>query len=287
MKRWLALSLLVLAPVLFAAPVTIAVDITKSGQVFVPVRLNRSRALSFILDTAAPTSADPSILKELQLPVQRGYRGQGTGSAPVDLTRTADVDLTAGAYTLRMPLFGTRVKPLEASLGHTIDGILGAELFARTAVEIDYEHRLLRIGVAPPKRGVRIPIAMKHQFPHADVTLDTGNGPVKGTFLIDTGANTTFDIYKPFADAHAITPATALGTTTGAGTGGQSQLLKTTIRTATLGSIALHDLTVYLPQDTQGLLAVNDVAGLLGTLLLQRYDVVIDEPRQTMILSPR
>jgi hypothetical protein len=38
-----------------AAPVPVAVQVTSSGQVFGPVRINGSRTLWFFLDTAAPT----------------------------------------------------------------------------------------------------------------------------------------------------------------------------------------------------------------------------------------
>jgi aspartyl protease len=196
------------------------------------------------------------------------------------------VELAIGAYKLRTPLFGTPVKPLEASLGRTIDGILGAELFAGKVIEIDYEHQTLRIGAKPPRQAVALPITMKHGFPHVAVTLDLGAGPVPGTFLIDTGADTTFDIYKPFADAHSIKPADGASGTT-FGTGGASRILKTTARSVTLGPIRVDDLGVYLPQDTEGLLAVQDVAGLLGTVFLQRFVVTLDEPRKALYLARR
>ena len=60
------------------------------------------------------------------------------------MLRVAEVTLAVGTHTLRTPLFGTPVKQLEPRLGRTIDGILGAELFARTAIEIDYQHTVIR-----------------------------------------------------------------------------------------------------------------------------------------------
>jgi hypothetical protein len=143
---------------------TVAVSVTPTGQVFVPVRINGSRVLSFLLDTAAPTSADPSIVRELKLQAEGGYRGSGSGAATFDVLRVAEVTLAVGTHTLRTPLFGTPVKQLEPRLGRTIDGILGAELFAKTAIEIDYEHRVIRIGAAPKHGAVRIPIVMQHGF---------------------------------------------------------------------------------------------------------------------------
>jgi hypothetical protein len=270
-----------------AAPVPVAVQITSRGQVFVPVQVNGSRTLWFFLDTAAPTSADPSILRELKLRAEGGYRGSGTGSASIELTRVAQVELAIGAYKLRAPLFGTPVKHLEANLGRTIDGILGADLFAGKAVEIDYERQRLRIGAKPPRKAVAVPLTMKHGFPHVMATLDFGAGPVPGTFLIDTGADTTFDIYKPFADAHSIKPADGAASGTALGTGGASKILKTTARSVTLGPIRVDDLGVYLPQDTEGLLAVQDVAGLLGTVFLQRFIVTVDEPNKVLYLARR
>ncbi|HEX4965680.1 MAG TPA: hypothetical protein VF173_33020 [Thermoanaerobaculia bacterium] len=44
---------------------------------------------------------------------------------------------------------------------------------------------------------------------------------------------------------------------------------------------------VTLGQDTEGLLAVHDVAGLLGTVFLQRFIVTVDEPRKVLYLSRR
>jgi hypothetical protein len=72
----IVLLLLLPAAGMSAAPVPVAVQITSRGQVFVPLRIHGSRTLWFFLDTAAPTSADPSILRELKLRAESGYRGR-------------------------------------------------------------------------------------------------------------------------------------------------------------------------------------------------------------------
>ena len=267
------------------AATSVSVQISMSGQVFVPVHINGSRELWFVLDTAAPTSIDPSLIKELALPAETGYRGRGTGSGTVDILRIPSAILNIGEHRLSIPIFGTPVKQLEPYVGREWDGILGAELFGESAVTIDYRNQKLVIGAPCASESERRPVEVSQTFPYVSATLEIDGRRIPGRFLLDTGANTTVDVYKAFAESARIKP-TSDAKLASMGLGGGSSLAASVADSIQLGPFSLKDVPVYLPDATEGLMAAQDYAGIIGTEILQRFVPTVDLPHKVLCLSP-
>jgi hypothetical protein len=126
-----------------------------------------------------------------------------------------DVDIALPGLELKhRNLIVTDLKSLEPAVGHEVDGIIGSRLFDDFVVVLDYEHRLLSVYAPKEYRPsgketvftVRID---QHGFQYVEATIFVpGAAPVRGSFLIDGGANYYANIYKPFSDAHQIPPST-------------------------------------------------------------------------------
>src|SRR5436309_2652452 len=116
--------------------------------VWLQVRVNNSRPLNFILDTAAATDAvNMRVAEELHLPLfamrTRANVGAGDG-----LTRTAfapNVQISLSDTNYENPRVGA--VPLDSvsrSFGEPFDGALGYDLLSRWVVTIDYQqHKLV------------------------------------------------------------------------------------------------------------------------------------------------
>jgi len=109
------------------------------GMIFVPIRLNGSRPLSFVLDTGSTrTIVDRALATSLGLKTSGSSSLQGAGAGRVPIEFIHDVSVTLpGIESAGYELSTADLQPLEASLGVRVDGILGYEVFSRFVVTVD------------------------------------------------------------------------------------------------------------------------------------------------------
>ena len=112
------------------------------NMIFLPVRVNGSKPLSFGLDTGAYLSVINTPIAE-QLGLKTGGRSVGFGAGgQVPSLDLPDVSLDINGAVLKdLDLSGMALGSIENSLGRAMDGILGAEFFKRYVVELDYEKK--------------------------------------------------------------------------------------------------------------------------------------------------
>jgi hypothetical protein len=264
------------------AAVNIPVELVANGLVFVHAKVNDHPGW-FILDNDTQGFA-----------VDREYAGQialqTSGSAvarddtsdavQVGLIRDVQISLPGLDLTHRV-LEAMDLKSLEPSVGHTVDGIIGSRLFDEFVVVIDYERRLVSVYLPnqyqPSPKEASLPVRIdEHGFQFIDATIALpGVEPITSNFLIDGGANTYADIYKPFSDAHHLPPP-AMKLLDGDGRGDR----------LTVGPFSVQSPPIAFAQDTQGLMAAKDHAGLIGTEFLERFTVVFDNRGKRLLLTP-
>jgi len=100
------------------------------GMIFVPVRINGSKPLSFVLDSGSSRILiDRSLATRLGLGTsgKGSLQGAGTGRIPIEYIHNVDVALP-GVESSGYELATADLKPLQTSLGVKVDGILGYEL---------------------------------------------------------------------------------------------------------------------------------------------------------------
>jgi hypothetical protein len=116
--------------------------------VWLQVRVNNSRPLNFVLDTAASTDAvNRRVAEELNLPlVEVGPRANaGAGDGVTRAAFAPNVQISLGDANYVNPLVGA--VPLDSvsrAFGEPLDGGLGYDFLRRWAVTIDYQqHKLV------------------------------------------------------------------------------------------------------------------------------------------------
>jgi Aspartyl protease len=265
-----------------------------NGLVLVSARVNH-HAGWFILDNATEGwLADTDFAERSHLVGNERANTSGGGKNPIQggIVRDVQINLPGLELTHRN-LLVIPLKGIEPSVGHQVDGIIGSGLFNDFDVTIDYERRrvsISKLGRAQRSEGeTAIPTTIdEHGFPYVDASIVfPGAASIHGRFLIDGGANTYADVYKPFADVHRIpTPAMKLLDEPGTGTGGVTQSRRGRASRISIGPFSVDDPTVTFAQDTEGLLAASNYAGLIGTEFLERFTVVFDNPGKRVLLSP-
>ena len=106
----------------------------------------------FILDNASQGfTVDRSFAGQIALQSSGSVaaRGGGSDSVAAGVVRDVEIGLPGMELTHRN-LVVIDLKPIEPSVGHEVDGIIGSRLFDDFVVVVDYEHRF--VSVYLPKR---------------------------------------------------------------------------------------------------------------------------------------
>lgn len=248
----------------------------------------------FLLDTGAQlTHYTAELVAEAGLRTSGRVGITGTGSGRIRGRYVAPATLRIG--TLALPvgrgisapaelLFG----PVFSGTGRRFEGVIGYDLFAAFAVEIDYGARLLRLyprGRAPAA-GDPIAIRLIDRKPYLQASLALGGAAVPALLHLDTGFGGALGLNGRFVaqnDLVARVGPTLAAVTRGVGGATEARLAR--IDALRFGPIVVARPIVSLAL-AQGAGVRAESAGRIGGELLRRYRVTIDYAGRVVRLAP-
>jgi len=191
----------------------IPVEVTTNGLVLVRAHVNGHPGW-FIVDNAVQgfvVDRDYARRVALQESGKALTRGEAPDPSEAGIVRDVRITLPGLELTHRV-LVVIDLKSLEPAVGHAVDGIIGSRLFDDFIVSVDYQRASMSVYV--PERyqpsGKEPPLTVRvdqHGFQFIDVTVVLpGVAPITGEYLVDSGANSYLEIYKPFCDEHGLPP---------------------------------------------------------------------------------
>ncbi len=185
-------------------------------------------------------------------------------------------------------------------VGLPIDGILGADVFGRFVVTIDYQKQ--RIVLHDPaqfespegkKNTTTLPLEINKGKPYLStmLRLDPNDSTLISTkLLLDTGASLSLLLHRREGDRARIRlPAQTIKTSIGRGLGGNLEGIVGRIPSLQLSKdVALTDLLVSFQDVPDSLYGnfMNDRDGILGNQIWHRFRVTIDYARGKLFLQP-
>jgi hypothetical protein len=267
------------------ARTVIPFDLYKN-QIFIPMQVNGSRPLWFILDTGANTAAlDIAVAEELGLKPEGAGATQGVGSNYVQMKLIKNVRFDLPGLEFHDDeIIALDYRPNFAFQGRETDGIFSYDFLKRFIVTIDYQQRLLT--VADPNAdsisngmeniGEIFPLTFQHGLPYVEATITVpGVPPQMTTFLVDVGSGDTVDWPKLGASKGKL-----LETVSGVGLGHNEQRGFTGRGTLRLGKFEFKDIPIHC-------CGGNELGNhLIGGDLLRRFTVTLDFSHQRMALRP-
>ena len=261
------------------------------NNIFFQARVNNSEPLWLSLDTGASSGLlNLRSVRTLGLQVVRGSQATGAGGT-VQAVTLSNVGINInGARLENVELQAVPLNSIEDSTGRVMDGIVGAELFRRYVVEIDYAGKMITL-YDPAKyeykgAGESLPLtfADNHPYVRAKITLP-GLEPVAGEFVIDAGSNFPVILLKSFLESQQITrPLNPTIPVVGRGVGGEIPLPVGRVPQLELGRYTLTKLIAAFP--SRGLFAREGAAGNIGGGILRRFKVIFDYSRNRVIFEP-
>jgi len=274
---------------------------TSSNLIIIPVTINESDTLNFILDTGVryPIITELPFVDKLNLNYLMPFPIKGLGEGD-ELTAYRSGNNTmkiGGGLTARnqeVQMIIDENFQISHILGMPVHGLIGFNLFKDYIVEIDYLNE--KITLYKPeyykyndrKNDIIMPLHFDNYKPYVEtviVTDDSTSVPVK--LLVDTGASDALWLSEK-SDERIQLPQNHIESFIGRGLSGELYGIKGRIDGIWVGPLILPQPIVAFPNSEiiDQLLSRNDRNGTIGAEILRRFYVTIDYRNSRLTLHP-
>jgi len=271
-----------------------------SNLIIVPVQINDSDTLRFILDTGVSTTliTDPNALRRQNLRLTRKVVLAGAGEGqPISAGVALDNSLSMGkmkANHQNLLIMEEDLLHLSEYVGVPVHGIFGYDIFNNFVVTIDF-HRKVLILEKPEhytykkRKGDKYPISIEDTKPFTNAVALFADGrehPIR--VVIDTGAGHALFLDKT-SDNNIPVPEKVIRTQLGRGLNGVINGSLGRIERIKFGRFELDNIVASFPDSASfgsKLPDRIDRQGNVGCELLRRFNVTMNYQANYMVLKP-
>ena len=273
-----------------------------ANLILVPVKINKSDTLRFILDTGVSSIiiTDPEILKHQNLNFTRNVQLTGAGeghalTAAVAIGNTVEMGDMKGTFQ-NIVVLQEDVLKLSEFVGSPVHGIFGYEIFSNFVVTIDFINREIVLTNPKnyrykPRKGDKFPLIIENTKIYTDaVTLVDNGQETHLRVLIDTGAGHALLIDKTPENQIQL-PQKVIRAQLGRGLNGVINGSLGRVKMVRFGRHELQNVLTSFPDslDFGVKLRGNQQMGRQGNIgceLLRRFKVTFNYSEKYMVLKP-
>jgi len=261
-------------------------ELTAANHIRFAATINGKTARA-ILDTGvSDTVVTPEFAARAELRASVRGRADAVGGA-VDIAWSALRKLEIGGLARRGGRIGIAALPPAATdPGSRTDALVGSDLLACCALEIDYDQRRFRLLPSGrlPFRGATAPLGYDASQRVYVSALRIGSNRI-APVLVDTGDSAELTLARAtWASANQQAPS---GTTSGLvnGLGGAAEAEVVTNDAVRVADLALGEVEIWI-EGGDGLSARRGMAGRIGSGLLRRLHLLLDPGAGRMVVAP-
>ncbi len=251
--------------------------------------MNGKGPYTFIVDTGGHTLLSHKVVTEAGLTKVGEVAMSGAGDKTSTSGFAAFSEIAIGGVRLHDQMgFATEIYDPSIE-GIAVDGMVGFELFRRSAVRIDYGARTMTIQdprrfVAPKDAGTAVPFRFYDHLPNVPGLI----GDIPARLDIDTGSRAEMDVTSPTVAKNGLRARYPKGvsTITGWGVGGPSHDYVVRGPMVSLGGVKVEGPVMGLSEDKGGSISDPNYEANVGSGLLKRFVVTFDYAHQLMYLKP-
>ncbi|MEZ4888318.1 MAG: aspartyl protease family protein [Chitinophagales bacterium] len=266
---------------------------TYHNLILIPIRINHSAEMNFILDTGVKTTifTEPALAQFLSLGKTRKINiiGLGEGNAiEASVASNLDISLPGGieGKGMSMVVLPENTISFSSMFGQPVYGIIGYEMFKQFVIEIDYYNSYIRLHkpnkYSTPKGSTVIPIQIELTKPYIETMVVAENGTEKTRLLIDTGASQAVSLWH----GDVQMPVKTIDAYLGQGLSGNIFGRLGRIKGFKIGEFYFEDVVAAYPEAESLKMVSNPGAwqGNLGAAILKRFSVTFDYGNSRIIL---
>ncbi len=276
-----------------------------NNLIVVPMRINNSDTLKFILDTGAGrtviTELGPYQSFEIEYQGDVSLNGLGnSGPLPALISRGNRIYLKGikgENHTVVFILEGRF--NLSSFMGTQINGLLGYDIFENFIVEVDYERR--KVYLHDPdaykeeylekkqsNKWIHIPVNTRDNKLYMDLKIVQSDfSEVEVNLLVDSGASHTAFLY-PNTSADIVIPDKTIDAYLGSGLSGEIHGKIGKGRSIELQGLVLNDPVLSYPdlEAVDQAIERDSRNGSIGSDLLKRFDIIYNYGDNGILVRP-
>jgi hypothetical protein len=271
-----------------------------SNLIIVPVQINDSDTLYFILDTGVSTTliTDPQALSNQSLRISRQVNLAGAGEGKA-VTAHIALDNSLAMHHMKanhqnLLILDEDFLRLSEYVGVPVHGIFGYEVFNNYVVTINFTRKELLLEKPErytyrKRKGERYPITIEDTKPFTDAVALFADGrehPIR--VVIDTGAGHALFLNKT-QDNNIPLPEKVIRTQLGRGLNGIINGSLGRIERIKFGRFELDNIVASFPDSSSfgaKLPKASERQGNVGCELLRRFKVTMNYHEGYMVLKP-
>ena len=211
--------------------------------------------------------------------IQKNFR-----DLAVDVTEIGIVHIGTLSFN-HVKMAEINLAPLSQALGANVDGVLGNDVLQALTLKVSYSRQQIFVG----------PLQSLGPLGKPETLLRSGNQfliaatfmSVPGHFVLDTGTNSTNLSWKTWEHlSQTWTPAQVVQGIQRAGNPTSSAIL-ICLPTIKIGDVVLKDQAVRAQSKSDsGAFSAEDFDGILGSDLLQQFEITFDLRNSTVYFRP-
>lgn len=272
-----------------------------SNLIIVPVRINESDTLQFILDTGVSNTiiTDPAAFRRQPLRLTRKIKLAGAGEGG-NLTASVAIDNSISMGNLKashhnLVILDEDILKLSEYVGTPVHGIFGYEIFANFVVNVDFQRR--EITLMDPKKyhykkrkGDRYPITIQDTKAYTDaLSVFDGEKSLPLRVVLDTGAGHALLLDRSRSTASMPLPVKIIRAQLGRGLNGVINGSMGRIQKIRFGRYELDNILASFPDSMSFGMKLVDMPerqGNVGCELLRRFNVTFNYPDRYIVMKP-
>jgi hypothetical protein len=271
-----------------------------SNLIIIPVTINESDTLNFILDTGVrtPIITELPYVNKLNLNYMMPVQIQGLGEGH-ELTayRSGNNTIKLGgltAWNQEVQMIIDENFQISHMLGLPVHGLIGFNLFKDYIVRIDYSRESITLyrpehyRYRDRRKDIIMPLHFDGNKPFVRTTIITDDQQeIPVNLLVDTGASDALWLSES-SDERIVLPQNHIESFLGRGLSGDLFGVKGRIDGIWVGPLILSKPIVAFPNSEliDQLISRNDRNGTLGAEILRRFIVTVDYRNSRLTLRP-
>lgn len=269
--------------------------IYKENSVLVKLPLNDQSkdSITYFFDTgAAATVLDKKFAKLHGLQPTLGTKVKTSGasaSTAYEVIKNQTIKLTDQESIQNVDFILADLANVNVA-DHPFDGILGYALIKEHITKLDFVKH--EISLYDFKDSIDTTgyteFNFKGKIPVIPISIELENGKnYTGNVFFDSGARLSFIMNTPFKKKNNIIKKVGkFYTNNGNGLGGESVFQNTLIKSINIKGHEFSNIPVSLSSSETGVFAEKDIMGILGILVIDKFDVILNYSTNKLYLRP-